>query len=89
MTHKTVVQPSSTETPAPKGTQPATQFGTVVALGERPPYLWRASCTNSKTFQGINPRRAEPGRSGLPGGLYRLEGATRERFQESVAKNSL
>ena len=28
---------------------------------------------------GINLWRAEPGRSGLPGGLYRLEGAKRER----------
>ena len=32
---------------------------------------------------GINPWRAEPGRSGLPGGLYRLEGAKRNKsFKE-------
>ena len=30
-------------------------------------------------LEEINPWRAEPGRSGWPGGLYRLEAAKRER----------
>ena len=40
-------------------------------------------------LEDINPWRAEPGRSGWPGGLYRLDAAKTERFRERVAKNSL
>ena len=38
--------------------------------------IWRTSWSHLKTF-GMNPWQTEQGRSGLPRGLYRLEGARR------------